>query len=198
MRIGLISDIHADASALGRALDVLEQRGATRLVCLGDTVEKGEQGDRVVEMLQANAVTTVRGNHDENAVRAYLEGERSLSAQSVAWLEALPATRAYRWEGERVLLAHGSPQRVDEYVFPDQIPKKFKRAIRTLECDLLLLGHTHQPMSVQLGSLWMVNPGSVSGSRTRDSHTCAVVDLPERAARFYSLDDGSEIQLPQR
>jgi putative phosphoesterase len=114
---------------------------------------------------------------------------------SIDWLSELPTTREYCWSDQRVLLAHGSPHVIDEYVFPDQIPKRFKRAIRTVECDLLLLGHTHTPMAVRLGRLWVVNPGSVAGARTRDSHTCAVVDLPAYRFGFYSLHDGAEVEV---
>lgn len=197
MRLGLISDVHADAPALDRALTVLERRGAVRVVCMGDVVEKGDDGDRVVDALRANAVATVRGNHDEGAVRAAREeGERTLRDDTLAWLDDLAPTRAYRWDGARVMLAHGAPHRVDEYVFPEQVPKRFKRAVRALELDLLLLGHTHRPMAVRLGALWIVNPGSVAGTRTRDSHTCAVVDLPTCEARFFDLDDGGEREVP--
>lgn len=193
MRLGVISDVHADASALDRALTVLERRGAVRVACLGDVVEKGDEGDRVVDALRANAVVVVRGNHDEGAARAAREeGDRALRGDTVSWLEELPPTRAYRWDGARVMLAHGAPHRVDEYVFPDQVPKRFKRAARSLEVDVLLLGHTHRPMVVRLGALWIVNPGSVAGTRARDSHTCAVVDLPSGEAVFFDLDDGGE------
>jgi putative phosphoesterase len=112
MRLGLISDLHADAGALER------------------------------------------GNHDESAVRAA------------------------RDEGERVWIAHGAPSRIDEYVFPDKVPRRLRRELRAAEADVLLLGHTHRPMVLRLGALWIVNPGSVTGARPRDSHTCATLDLP--------------------
>ena len=196
MRLGLISDLHADAGALERALDTLERRGADRVVCMGDIVEKGDDGDRVVAALQWHAVASVRGNHDESAVRAARdEGERDLAPESLAWLDALPATRRYQWEGERVWIAHGAPSRIDEYVFADKVPKRLRRELRAVEADVLLLGHTHRPMVVRLGALWIVNPGSVTGARTRDSHTCATLDLPGCAARFYDLDDGAEREV---
>lgn len=199
MRLGLISDLHADAAALGRALDTLERRGADRVVCMGDIVEKGDDGDRVVEALQWNAVAAVRGNHDEAAVAcARDEGGGGLRDDTVAWLDALPATRAWQWDGARVSIAHGSPWRVDEYVFEDAVPKKMRRALRSFECDVLVLGHTHRPMVVRVGALWIVNPGSVACGRTRDSHTCAIVELPSCEVRFYDLDDGSEREVPTR
>jgi putative phosphoesterase len=196
MKLGLISDIHAQAWALTRALDVLEREGAERVVCLGDSVRKGPDGDAVVALLRSHAIPTIQGNHDHEAVREHREdGERQLQAESVEWLAGLPLVREYTWAGVRVTLAHGSPHKVDTYVFPDDIPKPFKRAIRTLEADVLLLGHTHVPMVVRFGSLWIVNPGSVSGNRTRDSFTCATLDLPSCQARFFELTDGAELKV---
>jgi predicted phosphodiesterase len=48
---------------------------------------------------------------------------------------------------------------------------------------------------LRLGALWIVNPGSVTGVRARDSLTCAMLDLPGCAARFYDLDDGGEREV---
>ncbi|MFO0610620.1 MAG: YfcE family phosphodiesterase [Polyangiales bacterium] len=192
MRLGVISDLHADAGALARAFDVLERRGADRVVCLGDTVEKGDDGDRVVDELRAHAVACVRGNHDEGAARAHREGwaERPLRDDTAQWLEALPRVRSYVWEGVRVTLAHGTPSVIDEYVFPDKVPKRFRRELRAHEGDLLLLGHTHRPMSLRAGHVWVVNPGSVAVGRSRDSHSCALLDLRRREVAFHDLATG--------
>src|SRR5262245_46905137 len=134
MRLGLISDIHADLEALTRALDLLAERGADKVVCLGDLVEKGTDGDRVVALLQQQLVVCVRGNHDDNAVRRFHEeGDGSLDAESIDFLASLPAERRYAWEGLRVILAHAAPAGIDDYVFPDAIPKRLKRSLRSIE-----------------------------------------------------------------
>jgi putative phosphoesterase len=200
MRLGLISDVHADHGALVRALDVLQERGAEKVVCLGDLVEKGPLGDRVIEALREQLVVCVRGNHDDNAVRRFHEGDADdddpiLAAESIAFLEALPAERAYRWGGLRVLLAHTAPGFPGEHVLPGQIPRRFKRALRTLEVDVLLLGHTHRPMKVRHGPVWLLNPGSVAGTRARDSFTCAIVELPSLAMEVLSLSDGAPVSF---
>lgn len=200
MRLGLISDIHADHGALLRALDVLQERGVEKVVCLGDIVEKGPHGDQVIEVLREQLVVCVRGNHDDNAVRRFHEGDADdgdpvLSAESVAFLESLPIERAYRWGGVRVLLAHTAPGCPEEHVLPGEIPKKVKRALRAIETDVLLLGHTHRPMKIRHGPVWLLNPGSVAGTRTRDSFTCAVLELPSLAMEVLSLRDGEPISF---
>jgi putative phosphoesterase len=201
MRLGLISDIHADHAALERAFKVLERQGADKVVCMGDLVEKGPEGDRVVETLRANAIPTIRGNHDENVLRIVAELGRNelaepLNDQTLSYLSELPEGRDYVWDGVRVKIAHGMPGQIDTYVFAEQLPKRFKRAVRSLEADVLLLGHTHRPMQLNVRGLRVINPGSVAGSRERDSHTCALLRLPSLELSVYSLDNGSELPLP--
>lgn len=198
MRLGLISDIHADHRALMRALAVLEERGADKVACMGDMVEKGPDGDRVIEVLSEHCVVCVRGNHDDNAARRFHEGDADeadplLGAGSVDFIENLPRERTYVWDGMRVLMSHIALGAIEEPVTPEHFPKNLKRALRGVEADLLLLGHTHRPMKLQHGDLWVINPGSVAGSRTRDSSTCAILDLPSLAMKVFSLRDGASV-----
>ncbi|RYE79850.1 MAG: hypothetical protein EOO74_03050, partial [Myxococcales bacterium] len=87
------------------------------------------------------------------------------------------------------------PAGIAESVLPGHIPKSLKRALRGFEADVLLLGHTHIPMKIRHGDLWILNPGSVAGTRTRDSSTCAVLELPSRALTVLSLADGSPVSF---
>lgn len=198
MRLGLISDIHADHRALLRALDLLERQGADKVVCLGDLVEKGPDADRVVATLHDHLVICVRGNHDDNAVRRRLEGDEDdtdplIDADTAAFLAALPRERLTTWDGVRVAMSHIAPCGVGEPVLPENIPKALKRSLRGFEADVLLLGHTHRPMKIRHGDRWIINPGSVAGTRTRDSSTCALLDLPSLDLTVLSLDDGSPV-----
>ena len=196
MRLGLVSDIHADHRALLRALAVLEEHGADRVVCLGDLVEKGPDGDRVVATLNEHLVACVRGNHDDNAVRRRLDGDADdgdplVDADTASWLAALPRERHEVWSGVRVAMSHIAPCGIEESVLPEHVPKSLKRSLRGFEADVLLLGHTHRPMKIRHGDLWIINPGSVAGTRTRDSFTCAVLELPSLTLTVLSLDDGA-------
>jgi predicted phosphodiesterase len=101
MRLGLISDIHADLAALLRAFSILEAHDAEKVACLGDMVETGADGDRVLDVLRERMVVCVRGNHDDNAVRRFHDGDEAeddplLTAESVTFLESLPREREYR------------------------------------------------------------------------------------------------------
>ena len=194
MRLGLVSDIHACYGSLARAFDILAEYRVDRVACMGDIVHKGRDGEAVIRLLRDHWVLCVQGNHDANAVtRAREEGDLGgLSPSSIDWLAALPTERAYEWNGVRVCIAHAGPAGHDEYVWPD-LPRRLKRAMRTLPFDAVLLGHTHVPMRVVHNDICVVNPGSVIGTRVRDSHTCAVLTLPDRALEVVSLDDGAPV-----
>ncbi len=76
-----------------------------------------------------------------------------------------------------------------------QVPKRLKRTLRGYEVDLVLLGHTHTPMKIRHNDVCFVNPGSVRGTRPRDSGTCAVIDLPSLELEVLSLRDGAPVSL---
>jgi putative phosphoesterase len=184
MRLGLVSDIHASHGSLVRAFDILADHRVERVACMGDIVQQGADGTAVIELLRANAVLCVQGNHDAN------DDAGPLSDDAIAWLAELPRERAYEWDGVRVAITHAAPCGIDAYVWPDGLPKRLKRALRAVDHDVFLLGHTHVPMKVSYQGVCLINPGSVRGTRTRDSHTCAVLSLPSLDLEVYSLDDG--------
>ena len=68
MRTGLISEIHGDLESLQRVLDALKE-AVDCIACGGDLVEKGSQGDALVNKLESLNIPCVRGNHDDNVLR---------------------------------------------------------------------------------------------------------------------------------
>jgi putative phosphoesterase len=82
------------------------------------------------------------------------------------------------------------------YVWPE-IPRPVKRAMRAMEYDVVLLGHTHVPMKVRYRDTFLVNPGSVIGTRARDSHTCGVLTLPSLDLEILALDDGRPVAFAE-
>ena len=203
MKLGLISDIHADHEALQRALALLEKKGAEKVVCMGDIVEKGKDGAKVVQTLYQNMVICVRGNHDDNAIRRFYEQDHDeedplLDPLTISSLEQLPTERTYHWDSTRIVISHIAPAGYTMAPTTDQIPKQLKRILRNYEADLLLLGHTHQPMKLAFGDMVMINPGSVSGTRERDSNTCGLLELPSMQMQIFSIESGAKIPFVQR
>src|SRR6185436_11569456 len=103
MKIGLISDIHASAKALLHALDILQGQAVDSILCAGDLVDKGNQGDAVVAQIRQHNIPSVLGNHDWSAeqnqgwlLRHYGETHPMLlSEERLDFLATLPDTLAY-------------------------------------------------------------------------------------------------------
>ena len=126
MRILVLSDLHANLTALQASLDAVE-RNWDRVVCLGDVVGYGPDPNEVATWMRESGGVTIRGNHDKavaelmatddfNPVaRMAVDWTRSqLSNENLDWLAALPQGPL---EAEGLVLVHGAFQDEDEYVF---------------------------------------------------------------------------------
>lgn len=202
MKIGLISDIHANVKALHRALDILQGQGVDQIICAGDLVDKGVEGDAVVALIRVRNIPSVVGNHDW---MADLSQERRLDRHgddhpmrladdTLDFLATLPDTLTYTWEGRRVLVAHGTPWSRDEYLFPYSKAALFKQVAQFAEADVVILGHTHEPMIALVDEVSIFNPGSVCGLHEHGSGTCATLTLPDCVFRVFDIRSGQRVQ----
>lgn len=182
MKLGLISDIHADYYALKKAFQVLRREQVDAYVCAGDVVGKGPMPDQTVALLEYYSIPNVLGNHDQKALE-----QGGLRPETDRYLRASPLNRTMAWSNCKVMVAHGTPACNRSYVFAQKVPKTLEGELAGLDIDVLVLGHTHQPMSIDMGPIKVVNPGSVCRLRPYDSHTCAVLELASYALHVFAL-----------
>lgn len=190
MEIGIIADIHADFHALRIALDIMGGQGADTILCAGDLVEKGPHGDKVVELLRTQSIPCVMGNHDYSA-----RANDTWRLETLDYLNDLPQTLELSLEGIRLLVAHGTPWSFDTYVFPYSSRQVFKRVAHVTKTDVVILGHTHEPMVAKFRERWIVNPGSVCETYAHGSGTCAVLSLPSCNLKVFSLKTGKRVSV---
>lgn len=149
MRILVLSDLHANSSALGAVLGAVEGRWDSCL-CLGDVVGYGPDPNEVTSRLRELRAKTIRGNHDKavaglmdtsdfNPVaKAAVDWTRSqLLPENLAWLTALPQGPL---ETAGVVLVHGAFQDEDEYVFT---PEQALDGLLDSTAAITFFGHTH-------------------------------------------------------
>ncbi|WP_432508595.1 metallophosphoesterase family protein [Halorubrum ezzemoulense] len=175
MKIGLISDVHANLPALETVLD--DMPTVDRIYCAGDVVGYNPWPADCVERVRDVAAATVRGNHDRTVetperyranrmAEAGLErAKASLSADQRDWIGDLPRTETFG--GDRYLLAHSHPaaEREDAYVYPDDFPTLDRHMG---EYDGIVLGHTHVQGVRKVAGGFVCNPGSVGQPRDGD------------------------------
>jgi putative phosphoesterase len=202
-RLGLISDIHGDVTALELAWAHLTIMGVSRIVCAGDLVGYGPWPDRVVQFLKEHGIPLVRGNHDRWALErgtgvADDFGGGTPSATTLEYLRELPGDLTFEVAGRMVVVVHGSPRSDMEFVSrPAFGPKRLRSDLESLECDVLVVGHTHQSMWYRGGRGLVVNPGSVLSAPTRasTSRTFAVLDAVALQVTHYDVESGQAITL---
>ena len=174
MKLLVVSDIHANWPAL-RAI----REPADAVVCLGDIVSYGPSPRECLTWVRERAAHVVRGNHDtalayeaESGAAAFkrklavatLEVHRRLlDEEEVAWLRALPTELSFRCDDYRFHAVHASPA---DHLFsyrltPDLDAEELKKEVAEVRADIVLLGHTHLPMSRGAWSKVVLNPGSV-------------------------------------
>jgi putative phosphoesterase len=206
VKVGLISDVHGDIASLDATLDLLAAQGADRVLCAGDLVDGSPGGDAVVARLRALRIPTVSGNHDswarERQPTLPPNHPDRVSAATLDALDLLPFRLTVTLAGLRVSMVHACPWNQREIIHPGAPLARLQRVVTTAgDADVLVLGHTHLPMQMRMGRLWMVNPGSVRSSLPYDfineipRRRCALLSLPDLTLTVYDLDTGNPVPV---
>jgi predicted phosphodiesterase len=139
-RVAVITDIHANLPALQAALARIDDLGIDRIYCGGDLVGYGPHPDAVCALIAEREIPTIHGNYDHAIARdledcgcAYVTphdrelGRRSVdwtlantSAAAKAFMRELPFDLRFSVGSTAVHLVHGSPRKVNEYLFEDK------------------------------------------------------------------------------
>ncbi|MFB0561417.1 MAG: metallophosphoesterase [Candidatus Lokiarchaeia archaeon] len=192
MRVAVLSDIHSNLYALEGVLESISREDMNLILCGGDLVGYGPFPNEVIQTLKDRKIPTIMGNYDDgvgfnrdDCGCAYLsKREIELGKISIAWtkvnvtednkafLRNLLGNTNYTWEGLRVLHVHGSPRRINEYLYENRPEKNMLRMLEPLNIDLLICGHTHLPYHREVGGIHIVNTGSVGKPKDGDSRAC--------------------------
>ncbi len=198
MRLAVFSDIHGNRHAFDAVLADMAARGLQPAYCLGDLVGYGAFPNEVAARVRDLAIPTIMGNYDDgvgfdrdDCGCAYKEErDRLLGDRSLAWTKArvtsnnktflrelLPELRV-TLDGRRVLLVHGSPRKMNEYLFEDRPISSFERLAASSNADVIVFGHTHRPYVKRVDGVWFVNAGSVGKPKDGDARACYVILEP--------------------
>lgn len=169
MTIAFFSDIHGNLPALQAVLADLDRRRPDMVFCLGDLVGYAPWPNEVVAEIRRRGIPTLAGNYDQgiglNSAEcgcAYkTDVDKALGAQSIAYtnrvvgaaerryLRLLPKHLRLDFQDEpatlSLLMVHGSPRKINQYLFEDFPEASFARLLAGAGADVLLFGHTHKP-----------------------------------------------------
>jgi putative phosphoesterase len=187
-RVAVITDIHGNLAALETTLAWIDDAGIQRIFCGGDLVGYGAYPNEVCALIAERQIPTIYGNYDYAIGRdlddcgcAYVtEHDRELGQLSVAWtlehtdqpakdfMRGLPFDLRFDVGRVDFHLVHGSPRKVNEYLFEDKPASLYERLAATETADALVFGHTHKPWVKEYGGVLFVNCGSVGKPKDGD------------------------------
>jgi len=119
--------------------------------------------------------------------KCFEAGERSVlwtkdhtSEENKAWLRELPQRIEFTAEGLRFLIIHGSPRKLNEYLFENTPDEYLNELLAENNCDVLICGHTHLPYHKTLANGHVINAGSAGKPKHGNPNVgYAVVDAAE-------------------
>ena len=186
MKVGILADIHANASALRAVLQAVDRENIQRLYIAGDLIDYYYDVTEIFQLLSSYDVIFVRGNH-EDMLKCYRRGTNdnhsskygsgirlaceNLSEERLEWLENLPHPLYFKELDKKVLLSHGSPWNIDFYIYPDA-DQYVKDKLFEYKEDLIITGHSHYPFVWRQKNKIAMNPGSVGQQRDRVIGAC--------------------------
>ena len=182
MRIGIISDIHADLLGLKTALKLLQNdHQVDEIICAGDLVGYGKQPNEVITLLRATAIPVVRGNHDVPTDEIHPE--------NADYLNQLPADWRATYANHRLYMCHGIP--VSNFIGfgPTVLEREaIQNMVRSLGVDFVIAGHTHQVFCGRLDETWILNPGAVyTLSERGTTQSYGILNLDTRQFAVYDV-----------
>jgi predicted phosphodiesterase len=206
--VAVITDVHGNLPALQAALGRIEELGIERIFCGGDLVGYGPHPNEVCALVAERGIPTIYGNYDfaiarelEDCGCAYVTAhDRELGQRSVEWtlahtnpeskefMRELPFDLRFALGEIEVHLVHGSPRKVNEYLFEDKPASLYERLAAAESDPLLAFGHTHKPWVHQYGGVLFVNCGSVGKPKDGDARGAFAVFTPSAGVAAASIE----------
>lgn len=212
MKLAFFSDIHANYPALEAVLAAIDSEKPDMTFCLGDLVGYNVWPNDVTREIRNRQIPTIAGNYDEgigfnsnDCGCAYkTDEEQANGAISIRYTNEIvtdetrqylrmlprqiPLTFSNNAEAIHFLMVHGSPRRINEYLYEDRPEKSFHRLFEAYNTDIMLFGHTHKPFHRVLpyekdGDTHYrhaINIGSVGKPKDGDTRACyAILELDD-------------------
>ena len=205
MRIALFSDVHANLPALKSFFLDIEKREIDALYCLGDLVGYNIWPNEIIEEIRKRSIATIAGNHDE-AIGNMIHNHKKIDVNGLTngaiskeftnqllkeknrqFLQTLPShiRLKFKFNNETItiLLVHGSPNAINEYIFEERPEDEIVEMMETSKVEILCFCHTHKPFHKVLNAnsngilkyKHAINIGSVGKPKDNNTEGCYAV-----------------------
>ena len=216
MKYAIVSDVHANLTALRRVLEHARERGVERVICLGDVVGYGPEPAEALSLVRQTCAACLAGNHDD-AVSGRLDAadfidlagdavarhRQALSEADLGWLRSL----TYVCSDGTFAATHGDFVDPPKFYYVEN-EEDARLNFEARPEQLLFVGHTHvsalfvtghsgkvyrtevQDFTLESGKRYLVNPGSVGYPREANGiclSSYVIYDSTEGTVNFRTV-----------
>lgn len=178
MRFAVLGDIHGNIYALEAVYEDIKNKNIDFIVSTGDLVGYMMYPNEVIEFLKEKKITSIQGNHDKfiaqgdkvEDISAFSQDEVQRNASELytnyilkdenrAFLKNLPEEIRIKKGKFEIMIVHGSPRKIDEYLYEEG--ENLKEVAALFSENVIISGHTHMPYAKKIDEKYFVNAGSV-------------------------------------
>lgn len=162
-RVAFFGGIYSNYLALDAALRMARSMRAEAIFALGDYGAFGPHPDRTVDLLRESGLPCIQGNYEESlatgaedchcgytdprdnhyAALSYSYTAAKTSPNHKVWMADLPRHLRMTVGGKRVLACHGSPRRINEFLWNTATPDAFlRKLLDDWSADVIVCTHT--------------------------------------------------------
>ena len=162
-KVALFGGVYSNYIALHEVIDDAKKKNVDALYCLGDLGAFGPNPDKVFPILIENNIQVVQGNYDNSignnlddcqcgytdprdnyfAKLSYDYTFKNTSEPYKKWMKELPAEIKFELGKYKVLLCHGSPRKMNEFLWETTTPTHFlEKLCGENNADIICVTHT--------------------------------------------------------
>lgn len=173
IKLAVISDIHGNIIALNKIIEDARKRNVDIFVASGDLVNELPFGNEVIDKLKEINALSIKGNKEQyfidydehkynwtniqfqNSVFMY----EKMTKENMEYIKKLPFSLSLEFENVKIKVVHGSPESITELIHRADEDLINKYTINLKE-DILVLGHTHEPVwECEMNGKTVINAG---------------------------------------
>ena len=159
IKIAILSDIHGNCVALREVIKDAQENNVDKFLVLGDLVNDLPFGNETLAIVKDLTDIVLKGNKEQYLIEYDTEKYNwkniqfrtvkfmynELTRENIEYIKTLPHSMSLEYEGVKLLIAHGSPESVEEQLHQDS-REQLDYYTQNLNEDVLIVGHTHDKM----------------------------------------------------
>jgi predicted phosphodiesterase len=162
-KVALFGGVYSNYLSLEETIKDAKKRKADAIYCLGDLGAFGPNPDKIFPILQNNNIHVVQGNYDNSigngkedcqcgytdprdnyyAQLSYDYTYKNTNDEFKSWMKTLPSEIRFELGKYKVLLCHGSPRQMNEFLWETTTPTHFlEKLCSDYNADIICATHT--------------------------------------------------------